>query len=219
MKSERIVCFDLGGVIVRICRSWEEGCRRAGVEVRDHERFMHEDRRAARENHTDRHQRGHLAIEDYCAAIAHASDAIYEPYEVERVHRAWLIDEYHGVADLIDQLNSTPDIRTACLSNTNEAHWNQMLGDDPRGPIIPALAKITHRVASHHAQMLKPNEDFYRHFEQSLAAPPESIIFFDDLEENIAAARSIGWTAHQIDHTRDTAAQMRYHLTRWGLNL
>ena len=45
------------------------------------------------------------------------------------------------------------------------------------------------------------------------------VIFFDDLEENIAAARSIGWTAHQIDHTRDTAAQMRYHLTRWGLNL
>ena len=31
--SERVtlVVFDLGGVVVRICRSWEEACRAAGV--------------------------------------------------------------------------------------------------------------------------------------------------------------------------------------------
>ena len=62
MKTERTVCFDLGGVIVRICRSWEEGCHRAGVSLRDHDRFMHDNHRAARAHHTDQHQCGHLSI-------------------------------------------------------------------------------------------------------------------------------------------------------------
>ncbi|HEU5480850.1 MAG TPA: hypothetical protein VFU90_13480, partial [Candidatus Tumulicola sp.] len=26
-----IVCFDLGGVLIRICHSWEEACRRANL--------------------------------------------------------------------------------------------------------------------------------------------------------------------------------------------
>ena len=29
-----LVCFDLGGVVVRICRSWAEGCAEAGLDVR-----------------------------------------------------------------------------------------------------------------------------------------------------------------------------------------
>ena len=30
----RLVCFDLGGVLVKICRSWSDGCRAAGLDVR-----------------------------------------------------------------------------------------------------------------------------------------------------------------------------------------
>src|SRR5688572_14461546 len=29
--SVRLVCFDLGGVLVRIARGWDDACRRAGV--------------------------------------------------------------------------------------------------------------------------------------------------------------------------------------------
>ena len=32
--THRLVCFDLGGVIIRICRTWAEGCRAAGLDVR-----------------------------------------------------------------------------------------------------------------------------------------------------------------------------------------
>ncbi len=34
-KRIRLVCFDLGGVVIRICRTWAEGCAAAGLEVRD----------------------------------------------------------------------------------------------------------------------------------------------------------------------------------------
>ncbi len=217
MNDLRVVCFDLGGVIVRICRSWEEGCARAGVQLRDYERFMLPQYARARQTHTDAHQRGELSIRDYCAAIADASASIYDQHEIARIHAAWIIGEYPGVADLIDELNHVPRLRTACLSNTNEAHWNQMLGHDPIGPMIPSLSRLMHPIASHHARMVKPDENFYRYFERQLGAPPESIVFFDDLEENIAAARSFGWNAHQIDHARDTASQMRRVLRGLGV--
>ena len=32
-----IVCFDIGGVLVRICRTWEEGCIAADVPLRPFE--------------------------------------------------------------------------------------------------------------------------------------------------------------------------------------
>lgn len=217
MSRDRIVCFDLGGVIVRICRSWEEGCARAGVPVREHARFMHEALRARRHELTDHHQCGALSIEAYCAAIAEASASIYAAHEIESVHRAWIIEEYPGVLGLIDRLNATPGVRTACLSNTNHAHWLQMLGHDERGPVIPALARIGHRVASHEARLVKPHEAFYRHFEREVGSAPDRIIFFDDLIENVEAAREFGWSAHQIDHAGDTASQMGAHLRAAGV--
>ena len=33
MSQVRIVCFDWGGVILRHCRSWQEGCAAAGLPV------------------------------------------------------------------------------------------------------------------------------------------------------------------------------------------
>ena len=34
MSAPGLAVFDLGGVIVRICRSWQEGCRAAGIALK-----------------------------------------------------------------------------------------------------------------------------------------------------------------------------------------
>jgi FMN phosphatase YigB (HAD superfamily) len=41
-------------------------------------------------------------------------------------------------------------------------------------------------------------------------------VFFDDLAENISAARACGWNAVHIDHTGDTAAQVLAGLRAHG---
>ena len=33
-SAKRVVCFDLGGVLVRICRSWDEACGHARLPYR-----------------------------------------------------------------------------------------------------------------------------------------------------------------------------------------
>ena len=47
MLAAMLISFDLGGVLVRICRNWQEGCLAAGVEIRT---FEETDDHVARRN-------------------------------------------------------------------------------------------------------------------------------------------------------------------------
>ena len=42
------------------------------------------------------------------------------------------------------------------------------------------------------------------------------LVFFDDLPENVDAARACGWNAVQVDHAGDTAAQVLAGLRAQG---
>jgi FMN phosphatase YigB (HAD superfamily) len=68
-------------------------------------------------------------------------------------------------------------------------------------------------------RLAKPDEAIYRAYEKATGVAGAEIIFFDDLAENIEAARAAGWNAEQIDHTGDTAEQVRMLLSRYGIEL
>lgn len=219
----RLVCFDWGGVILRICRSWAEGCRRAGLPVRagcDAAELI-TTRRAV----TDEFQRGLIDSNDFYARLAAATGGAYDPAEVRLIHDAWLVEEYPGVAAVIDRLNAAPGVQTALLSNTNADHWARHLptlatGAAPdRRPAgdFPTIAKLRHRHASHLLRLAKPSIEIYREFERRTGFDPGAILFFDDLPDNIAAARRAGWHAEQIDPAGDPAAQITAHLERYRI--
>lgn len=207
--SINVVCFDAGGVLVRICRSWEEGCAAAGVEVR---RRDESDRsRHARREINAEYQRGRIADTQFFDAIAETM-GVYSADEVKLVHDAWIIDEYDGVRDLVRDLHDRATVRTAVLSNTNASHWTQM---GPERSMV--VLDVHHPHASHLLGEVKPDEAIYRAFEQQTGFAPDEILFFDDIEDNVSSARHAGWNAHQIDHEGDTASQMRAHLLSVGL--
>lgn len=205
MGPVRIVCFDLGGVLVRICRSWEEACARAGIDVREGYRdSAHEgDRRRI----VELYEVGGVRTNEYYKRISHSIGGLYEPEEVRRVHLAWLIEEYSGARDVLASIRSAGRAKTACLSNTNEDHWELM---ESWG----ALSLLDHAHASHLLGARKPDDACFVRFEEAVGAHGEGVLFFDDLAANIEAARSRGWRAELIDHTGDTAAQLVEHLCR-----
>lgn len=216
MPEIRCVCFDWGGVILRICRSWAEGCRAAGLPLRgDHgdKPFANE-----RKGHSEAYQLGRLDDAAFFAHVSEAMGGLYTPDEVERVHHAWLLEEYPGVGGLIDRLNAAPGVETALLSNTNAAHWRRQFPLQPGGlRRFDAASRLGHRHASHLLGLAKPGVEIYRAFERLSHFSPGQILFFDDLADNIAAARACGWKAEQIDHMGDTAGQMLGHLVRHGV--
>lgn len=215
----KLVCFDLGGVVVRICRSWEEACVRAGVEVRDMEMFRAPEAAARRRALTRAHQTGAMEDEAYFAAIAEASGGLYDAREVRLVHRAWLIEDYPGVEPLIAGLRDAPGVRTACLSNTNAAHWEALhrAGFGPAARPSAAIARLDRRLVSHELRAVKPEESIYAMAERACGVAPSGVLFFDDTPENVEAARRRGWRAEIIDPDRDTAPQIAAHLLSHGV--
>jgi HAD superfamily hydrolase (TIGR01509 family) len=65
--------------------------------------------------------------------------------------------------------------------------------------------------------LTKPAPDIYRAFEKATSRRGPQIILFDDLAENVEAARALGWHAESIDESGATIDQMRAHLAAYGV--
>ena len=102
--------------------------------------------------------------------------------------------------------------RTACLSNTNATHWQQM--SDPAAPCCLPLERLSYQFGSHLIGARKPDRAVYEHVERVTTASGRQVVFFDDLPENVSAAQLRGWRAHQVLTDRDPIVQVREHLSR-----
>jgi putative hydrolase of the HAD superfamily len=201
-------------VLVQICRSWAEACGRAAVPVRDPDWLGSEEAIGLRREIIFEYQRGGLSTEAYVEGLCRALRGLYDAAEVARVHDAWLIAEYPGVEDLVTELNARPGTVTACLSNTNHAHWSRIR---PGNGEFRACAGLRRGLASHELGVSKPDPRIYAKAEARLGASPTELLFFDDTPENVAAARAAGWRAEQIDYRSGTAGQLRGWLERYGV--
>ena len=82
--------------------------------------------------------------------------------------------------------------RLSLLSNTNEIHFEFVEGR------YPILSCIEERVLSYQVGCMKPDEKIYHAAVAKAEVVPEEILFTDDRQENINAARSIGIQAIQF---------------------
>ncbi|MCA9285754.1 MAG: HAD-IA family hydrolase [Phycisphaerales bacterium] len=205
----RLVCFDLGGVVVRICRSWAEGCAAAGLPV--HGAAERERTRSDRQEAVLAYQTGRIDGPAFARKISAILDGAYTPKEIMDVHRAWIIGAYPGMDTLIDGIHAA-GLETGVLSNTNAEHWSALEG-------IGAFTRLHNRHASHLLGLHKPDPAIYRAFEAATGFGADDIVFFDDLPENVEGARSAGWRAMPIDPLGDPASQVRGHLAALGLAL
>jgi glucose-1-phosphatase len=203
----RLVCFDLGGVLVRICRSVEEACQRAGVAVRplpSDEAFLIEFRRLIL-----RHEIGEVNVAEFARQQSRLLGGLYSPQELLAIHEAWLLGEYDGTAELIDRLHDD-GVETAALSNTNGGHWRQMAD-------YAALRRVRIPLASHLLKLAKPDAAIFREAERRFGVTGTSIVYFDDKDENVHAARDAGWQAYRVDPDGCTASQMIERLRACGV--
>jgi putative hydrolase of the HAD superfamily len=202
----KTVVFDLGGVMVRINRTWQDAARTAGVNIGlpptppvglgDLTIFNH-------------WQAARTGPQDYYDALAEALSISHD--EARRVHDCILMEPYPGTEALVHELHSL-GFHTGCLSNTNAPHFDLMTSPAH----YPNIAALQTKIASHEVGLDKPGEEIFRCFEQAADARPEDIVFFDDVPENAEAACRCGWQGFAIDPFGNTASQMRSHLVELG---
>ena len=86
-------------------------------------------------------------------------------------------------------------VRTGILSNLGDAMETGILVR------CPWLLHFPHRTFSHRLGTAKPDPAIYAHAADGLGVAPETVLFIDDREDNIAAARAAGMQAIQYgDH-------------------
>ena len=211
-KSQiRLVVFDLGRVLIRICDDWKHACAIAGVAVPPGE--LAAPSQAALNALVCAVEVGDLDLAAFASAVA--PNLGLSSGDVVRLHNAYLRGPYPGAFELLGDLRRS-GVATACLSNTNANHWRLMT--DPSSPNYMAFDDtFTHVFASHLVRLRKPDDCIYAHVEQSTGAGPDEIVFFDDVPENIAAAATRGWRAHAIRIDADPIAQARTHLAAYRL--
>jgi HAD superfamily hydrolase (TIGR01509 family) len=207
MADVKFVCFDLGGVLVRIVKDWTEACRQAGVSLH------HTDQDAWRRHHDlmIQYETGEFDEAGYLDRVP-ASVPGATRDAVVRIFDAWLLGLYPGAPELIADLRAK-GLSTGCLSNTNDRHWRTMM----EKPAYAALRDLDHRFASHELKVMKPAEGAYRMVERGTGFTGKQILFFDDKPENIDAARAVGWNAERVEPVDDAVGHMRGHLRRYEL--
>ena len=202
----RLVCFDLGGVVVRICRTWEEACGAAGVPLRAP---LTAAWLLAFEGWSARLQRGEVSEAELSVGIARVTGGRYSPAEILAIQAASLGEPYDGVADLVAELQRRR-VRTSVMSNTSAAHWQRLKE-------LEAVRRTDAEILSFRVGVLKPAAAIYAAAEASFGVEPRAIAFFDDTAANVRAAEGRGWRARLVDFMLPTAPQMRRALAEWGV--
>jgi putative hydrolase of the HAD superfamily len=159
------------------------------------------------------HEVGEIDLDEFARVAAPHLGLSHDDFV--RMHSAYTLGPYNGAAALLDNLRAA-GVATACLSNTNANHWRVM--HEP-GPGAMPMEKFDHRFASHLLRMRKPDDPIYAHVERATRTEPTAILFFDDVEENVAAAARRGWHAHQVRVDSDPIAQVRRHLRGYGIEV
>jgi FMN phosphatase YigB (HAD superfamily) len=87
-------------------------------------------------------------------------------------------------------------------SNTNELHMNCL------ERVNPCFAEVQHRIYSYRVGALKPDPAIYQAVEAATGEPAAEHLFLDDLPENVAGARGVGWDAICFETPEQAQAEL-----------
>jgi putative hydrolase of the HAD superfamily len=132
---------------------------------------------------------------DACWKLTITHDEFLVQYET------WSLGLFPGAIELLDALR--PRFRLAALSNSNELHWRR------NRDVLGVNALFERAISSHEVGMRKPNAAFYRHALDELQVKAESVTFFDDRADNVAAAIALGMQAHRVRGIEELTACIR----------
>lgn len=101
----------------------------------------------------------------------------------------WPAGPFAGSVELVRSLHGTMPM--GCLSNTNPAHWQQHL--DRWG----VVDYFDWTFVSHELGMMKPDPEMFHHVIRTVGTTPDRLLFFDDCNDHVLAARKLGIRAEQ----------------------
>jgi putative hydrolase of the HAD superfamily len=193
----RAILFDLGRVLLDI------DLERALHVWAPHSRLPREALRAG--FHADepfqRHETGHLDNDGYFAHLRQALALDCDLAVVQQGFDAIIVGEIQETVRLLEQART----RVPChaISNTNGSHLAAIERSFPG-----FLPRFTRVFASHQIGHRKPNAAAFQHVLREIGVPAPEVLLFDDLADNVAAARALGLQAVLVTRPEDVRAAL-----------
>jgi putative hydrolase of the HAD superfamily len=202
-STPEALLFDLGGVLIdveprRVLEAWSPHSRldpdalAAAFEIDDVYRG---------------HERGEISDDDF---FRHVIAELELDADLETVRAGWiaaLVAEIEETTALVSAVRS--QVPCYAFTNTNAAHmdvWEQRF---PR--VVNAFDRI---FASHRIGLRKPDAEAFAQVAESIGVAPGSIVFFDDVAENVRGATTAGLSSVLVTEPAD----VRDALAAIGLN-
>jgi len=181
---DKLYLFDLGGVVVR----WTGFSELAKLSKLSYEETI---KRFSRSTICSAFETGQTQPTIFLNHMIDLYGLNLSPDAFKRMWNGWVGDCFEGVEDSIKELGQKN--KTACLSNTNDLHWQHL------NQYFDTSEVFHHVFASHQIKAVKPDKTAYKVVFNRTAYEPENIIFFDDTQININAAKAVGMQAYKVD--------------------
>jgi glucose-1-phosphatase len=192
-----VVLFDLGGVLM------EFGGLQRLADLTGEENGPDLRARWASSRWLQAFERGQCDAEAFGAGVVADWALDLTPSEFLDEFVSWSGGPFEGSVELIRHLHRK--IRIGCLSNTNPVHWRQHL---ERWGIV---GYFEWTFVSYELGMMKPDREIYQHIIAAIGKPPERLLFLDDNEYNVSAARAFGIRAEQVTGINEVTQAISHH--------
>lgn len=194
----KALLFDLGGVVIdidfeRAFRGWQSISQLSFDEIRRAFKF---------DTPYEKHERGEIAWPEYLVHLRAVLKLEGSDAEIVEGWNTIFVREIRETLELIRSVRAV--VPCYAFTNTNPTHqgaWTAM---------APGVVQSFDRVfASHEIGLRKPEKRAFEHIAAAIGVPPSSILFFDDLLENVEGARAAGLMAVHVRGPADVRDALR----------
>ena len=189
-----VILFDMGRVLVSI--DFEAFPNALGLTTKE----SREPYRPAAMKLEYLYECGKISTEEFLDSLSAAFGSRFSRRHLLDAYNEIIVGENTGILPLVQKAKKK--YRIAVLSNTSEAHWEKSLA------IAPLLQLFPDTFTSFQIGEMKPKAVVYEKVISSLGVPAPSILFIDDVEENIKGAEACGMKGIVYTSTADLEKTM-----------
>lgn len=178
MTTISVIVFDLGKVLVDL--DFDAFPRLLGFE-RSH---ASPSVKSSIERLAIQYETGKITTDQFFNSL---DEILHHKFRREELLHAWnaiIGEENSAIVPIVEAVQLR--CRTAILSNTSPMHFQKALDASP------ILRKFSKRYLSYEIGAMKPDLAVYRYIVEDLNVDPSTILFIDDISENIIAAQQCG---------------------------
>lgn len=178
MKTLSVIVFDLGRVLVDL--DFDAFPRLLGFDRSPTSPSV----KSSIQQLAIQYETGKITTEQFFNSL---DEVLLHKFRREELLNAWnaiIGEEISAIAPIVDAVQLR--YSTAILSNTSPTHFQKALDTSP------TLRKFSKRYLSYKIGAMKPDLSVYRHVIENLKVDPSTILFIDDVSENIIAAQQCG---------------------------